>query len=362
MRVAAKKPPVADVYLGRPYHSCRECGAPVDDIDEFCNGCGAEQKAVRDRVAKAGAATAERPQRVFKCENCGAEVAVDPEQRSYTCAFCDSNYVVELPPRETERQPPEFVLGFAITLEQAGEKFRQWLGRRSLFRPGDLASAIIAEKLKGVYLPFWSFSMLARAEWEATIGEYWYRTETYTTVENGKTVTKTRTVRETEWWPLAGKFHRYYSGYLVSGSSGLPQQYADAIKPFQIAALKRYEPYFLAGWLAEEYTVEREQAETTCRQEFQRWVQQHVDQFMPGDTHRGLSMDVRFSDITSDLILLPIYLVSYRYGETVYRWVLNGQTGRMYGDKPVSWQRIGAAIATVIVIALIIWLIVMLSS
>ena len=334
----------------------------MDDADQFCNACGSAQGDARRRVTTGEAATAERPQKVFKCENCGAEVAVDPDQLSYTCAFCDSNYVVELPPRERGRQLPEFVLGFAITLEQAGERFRQWLGSGGLFRPGDLVKTIIAEKLHGVYLPFWSFSMLARAQWDATIGEYWYRTETYTTVENGKTVTKTRTVRETEWWPLAGKFHRYYSGYLVSGSKGLPQQYADAIKPFQIAALKRYEPYFLAGWLAEEYTIEREEAEQTCRSEFERWVQQHVDQFMPGDTHRGLSIDVRFSDINSDLVLLPIYLVSYRYGDAVYRWVLNGQTGRMYGDKPLSWRRIGAAVAAAIIVALIIWLIVMLSS
>jgi hypothetical protein len=158
-------------------------------------------------------------------------------------------------------------------------------------------------------------------------------------------------VRETEWWPLSGRHHRYYSGYLVSGSKGLPQQYAESIKPFQTAALKRYQPYFLAGWLAEEYSVERDEAERICRDEFKRWVNNHVQGFLPGDTSSGLTCDTQFSEINSDLILLPIYLLTYRYQEKLYRFLLNGQTGRLYGEKPISWQRI--ALAVLIVLAIV---------
>ena len=86
--------------------------------------------------------------------------------------------------------------------------------------------------------------------------------------EDGKPVTHTRTVTETEWWPLSGQHHNYYSGYLVSGSRGLPQGYAERIKPFRLEALKRYQPYFLAGWLSEEYSVERDAALALCQQEF----------------------------------------------------------------------------------------------
>jgi hypothetical protein len=297
----------------------------------------------------------------FRCENCGAEVAVDPDQRSYTCAFCDSSYVVELPPDETGRQAPEFVIGFSVTRDEAMRKFRAWLGQNAWFRPGNLKHARIAEKLQGVYLPFWSFSMLARSNWSASIGEYWYRTETYTTTRNGKTVTRTRRVRETEWWPLGGSHHCYYSGYLVSGSRGLSQEDAGRIKPFHLAALKRYEPYFLAGWLSEEYSIEREQALATCQQEFYRREQDNVAAMLPGDTHRDVRVETRFGDVNSDLILLPIYLLSYRYGGKLYRFLLNGQTGKAAGDKPVSWPKIGIAVgigvvAVLLVVLLFTWL------
>ncbi len=264
--------------------------------------------------------------------------------------------VVESTGDDIGRQPPEFVIGFAITPQQALEKFRQWLRSNGFFRPGDLSTAKIEEKLRGVYLPFWSFSMLAQSRWSAQIGEYWYRTETYTTIIDGKPVTQTRTVQETEWWNLEGQHHNYYSGYLVSGSRGLPQEYAERIKPFRLEAIKRYQPYFLAGWLSEEYSVDRDTALPLCQQEFQRWEKHNIEKFLPGDTSRNVLVDCEFSDVNSDLILLPVYLLSYRYGDKLFRFLLNGQTGKTAGDKPYSPTRIGATIIFFIVLIVVIWL------
>lgn len=283
-------------------------------------------------------------------------MAMQADQRSYSCPFCDAAYVVEFSPEISGRQLPEFVIGFAVTQEQARQQFAQWIRTNSWFRPADLASASLAEKQRGIYLPFWSFSMLAESSWSATIGEHWYRTETYTTTDNkGRTVTKTRQVLEIEWWPLEGRHHRYYSGYLISGSRGLPQQAAERIMPFNLPALKRYAPYFLAGWCCEEYSVVRDDALRTCLGEFQRRENQHVAAFLPGDTHRSLQVSTQFSQINSDLCLLPVHLLSYRYRNKLYRFLVNGQTGKCAGDKPLSGKRIGLVIGLgLLVIAIIV--------
>ncbi len=337
---------------------CEACGAPVETSDRFCPACGLPQT-----VSEEALPSAERAQNHFRCENCGSEVATDPDQRSYVCAFCDSTYVVEFSPDQTGRQDPEFVIGFSVTPDGAREKFREWIRANSWFRPSDLRLAQVAEKQRGVYLPFWSFSMLARSRWNASIGEYWYRTETYTTRDaKGNTVTKTRRVRETEWWPLSGRHHRYHSGYLVSGSRGLPQQDAERIKPFNLPGMKRYRPYFLAGWLCEEYSIERDAALSICREEFSRHQQQSISAFLPGDTHRNLQIATDFAHVNSDLCLLPVYILSYRYKDQLYRFLVNGQTGKVAGDKPLSWRRIGGAIAGGVVLLLIIILLFFLLS
>lgn len=340
----------APLAAARP---CSSCGAAIDPGDQFCPYCGAVTDAVVEQHVPGVAGN------FFRCQNCGAEVRTDPDQRSYVCAFCDSTYVVEVPAEQSGRLPPEFVIGFALTPQEAWNKYQSWLASGNWFRPGDLKQAQIEDKLRGVYLPFWSFSMLAESGWSATIGEHWYRTETYVTVNaQGRPVTRTRRVQETEWWPLAGKHHRYYSGYLVSGSRGLPQAEAERIKPFHLAALKRYAPGFLAGWLCEEYSIQREEAERLCREEFLRWEQNNVAAFLPGDVRRDVQVQTRFSQVNEDLILLPVYLLSYRYRDKLYRFLLNGQTGKAAGDKPLSWRRIWLAIgAAAALIALIVILV-----
>ena len=376
--------PIVDAEAAAPSGKpCAACATPVEALDKFCPACGTPNPDYRPPlVGKGGASGAPSPQpspkrrgseqavvdaqlvepsplsKHIQCKTCGAEVTTDPSQRSYVCPFCDSTYVQELTPEQSGRQRPEFVIGFAITPEQAQEEFKKWLRKNSWYRPGDLAATSVADKLKGIYLPFWSFSMLAQSAWRAQIGEYWYRTETYTTTDSkGNTTTHTRQVRETEWWPCAGRHHRYYAGYLVSGSKGLPQSQSLRIQPFNLPALKRYEPFFLAGWLAEEYSIARDEALVLCQHEFQRQENGNVAAFLPGDTHSGLEVNTQFSQINSDLCLLPIYILSYRYKEKVYRYLLNGQTGKMDGDKPVSGKRIAIAVGIVLVIVLLIVLI-----
>jgi len=303
---------------------------------------------------------AARGARRFHCENCGAEVATSPDQRSYICPFCNSTYVVELPPAVTGRQTPEFIIGFAVTRDAARNIFRRWITHNRWFRPRDLRTAEIVDRLQGVYLPFWSFSMVATSRWSAQIGEYWDRTDTYTDFRNGKPVVRTRRVRETEWWPLEGRHHQYLSGYLVSASRGLPQEEARRIGPFRLGALHRYAPYFLAGWMCEEYSVPREQAETRCREAFRQRVRRDVEAFLPGDTNRHCRVQTEWSHTGSDLLLLPVYIATYRYQENVFRIVINGQTGRVAGEKPISRVRLGAAVAAGLALvglaALAIWL------
>jgi len=363
---------IIDAHVAPPSGApCPNCGCPVEPSDKFCPACGsgnvafAPMEAGKNRGTNVPRSPSEEvvdaqiappPGKHFRCEQCGSEVIVEPQQRSYVCPFCDSTYVVEFTRDETGRHQPEFVIGFAVTPDQAREKFREWIKRNGWFNPGDLPMSAVEDKQRGVYLPFWSFPMLAESDWSARVGEYWQRTETYTTMENGKMVTRTRTVTETEWWPLAGRHHRFYSGYLVSGSKGLPQSEALRIMPFNLPALKRYEPYYLAGWLCEEYSIDQKPALELCQSEYYAQERRNIQSFLPGDTSSNLAVQTRFHNVSSDLCLLPVYVLSYRYKDKLFRFLVNGQTGKLAGDKPLSWQRIGIAVGcgVAVVIAIVI--------
>ena len=61
--------------------------------------------------------------------------------------------------------------------------------------------------------------------------------------------------------------------------------------------------------------------------------------------------------VCPDLILLPVYLLSYRYRNKLYRFLMNGQTGKVAGSKPLSpWRimlTIGGVLAAILVFLLL---------
>jgi hypothetical protein len=302
-------------------------------------------------VAEAGAEAAAPERKAYRCNGCGASVLVAEGERTATCAFCGSPYV-RAGETSAERFAPEFVLPFSVTRARAEEAYRSWLRRGGWFRPGDLPRKGTIEGLRGVYIPFWSFTMRSDSEWAARIGEHWYQTvhETYTTRVNGRSVTRTRTrrVQHTEWYPLSGRFHQFHSTYLVSASKGLGQGAADRVGPFPVSEATRYAPHFLAGWLCEEYTLAREDAARVSEAEFRRREAQAISDFLPGDTHDDLQTATEFGDVGVDLMLLPLWIFAYAYGGRTFRFVLNGATGRYAGDKPVSGKRVALAVAAVL--------------
>src|SRR5688500_13632978 len=87
---------------------CPSCGWPVEAADKFCPACGTANAAFGPasggRQSYGGTAvTAENEQRGTdaprsrtapskhcRCGQCGSEVIVEQEQRSYVCPLCDS--------------------------------------------------------------------------------------------------------------------------------------------------------------------------------------------------------------------------------------------------------------------------------
>lgn len=316
--------------------SCPRCSRRARRGQVYCELCG-------ERLHAPAAAVPAAARRGLRCEGCGAAVAVPEGERTTVCPFCGVSQVA-LGETAPDRFAPEFVLPFSVGRKEAEAKFNSWLGRSGFFTPGDFRHAGKLAALRGVYIPFWSFSMRSESDWQARIGEYWWETvvETYTTVVGGKTVTKTRTrrIQHTEWYPLAGRFHQFHSYYLISGSRGLPQDIVEPIWPFPVEEVVRYAPHFLAGWLCEEYSVDREQAARISEREFREREARDIAAFLPGDCHADLQTATTFHDQSEDLILVPIWVFAYAYRARTYRFLVNGATGKCDGKKPFSTARL----------------------
>jgi hypothetical protein len=291
----------------------------------------------------------------IECQQCGATTTVEPGVTSTECPFCGSNVVLE---QETSADiiEPESLIPFQISQDVALRRYREWLGR-GIFRPGDLARRAGRGQLYGIYLPFWTFDADAFSRWRAQAGYYYYVTETYTTTENGKRVTKTRQVRKVRWEPAWGQHSGSYDDVLVYATNSVDQRILEKIYPFDTKKLVPYAPQYLSGWRAEQYQLGLREAWRLGRDKIDGRERDACIHQIPGDTYRDLHVNTTVTDVTFKHALLPVWIASYPYKGKVYRYMVNGQTGRVEGKKPVSWIRVTIAVIIVlIVIAIIVYL------
>ena len=279
------------------------------------------------------------PVRTTVCKECGATISFGDNVTATRCDFCDSAQVME---QEADRNVlrPESLVPFHVDKKVAGEKFSSWI-HGLWFRPNDLKHRAEVEEMNGVYVPYWTFDAQVDSDWTAQAGYHYYDTETYTERDaQGNTVTRTRQVQRTRWVWSSGRRNDLYDDVLICASRGLPHELADRLTTFDTARLVPYEPNYLAGWKAEEYAVELNDAWKTAVGRIESSQRSRCSRDVPGDTQRFLSVHNQFSSETFKHVLLPIWIASYRYHEKVYRFLVNGQTGEVTGKAPWSWIKI----------------------
>ena len=71
---------------------------------------------------------------------------------------------------------------------------------------------------------------------------------------------------------------------------------------------------------------------------------QDVRRDIGGDEQRVHSVDTDWSDETFKHILLPIWTAAYKYNGKSYRFLVNGQTGEVQGERPWSVWKIAFAV------------------
>jgi len=75
-------------------------------------------------------------------------------------------------------------------------------------------------------------------------------------------------------------------------------------------------------------------------------IRNDINADIGGDRQRISHVNTKVSEITFKHVLLPVWMAAYKYNGKSYRFVVNGQTGRVQGERP--WSAIKIAIAVVI--------------
>ncbi len=289
---------------------------------------------------------------VVHCESCGADVPMQAEVTSRSCAFCGSNVVATGVSRKIIK--PKSLLPFAVNASQSRELFVRWL--KSLwFAPTTLKAYATmqgpgAAGLAGVYLPFWTYDARAVTPYTGQRGDHYFVQVPFTTIVNGKTVTQMRTERRTRWSWAGGTVEDHFDDVLVQASRSLPQGLLARIGAFDIQNLVPYADHYLAGFRAESYTIDLREGFDAAQGVMAHKIERSIRHAIGGDEQRIHSMSPAYHDVTFKHVLAPIWVAAYRYKGRVYRFLVNARSGQVSGERPYSGPKIALAILAALVV------------
>ncbi len=313
--------------------ACEACGAPCDVAPEHA---GVRDHGLLDALAacKRRGKLGDIAARQVTCQECGAAVVFPDGMTATRCAFCDSPSVLAQDSRGNQIVP-ESVIPFGIGRDQAVSAFKTWLGKR-WFRPSDLTDEAMISELRGVYVPYWTFTAHVRSSWTADAG-YAYEVREERTDSAGQH--QTRIVRKTRWEPAFGVRDDDHRDHLVCASKGLPADLAQHAASFDTAGLTPWAPQFLSGFVAERYEVDLPEAWQHAQTEIAAIQEARCRRDVPGDAQRDLRANHRFENPAFKHVLLPLWIAAFRYRGEVFRFLVNGQSGVVAGEAPRSWTK-----------------------
>lgn len=333
---------------GTPHMKCPYCGfeedVPVSEAQ-------IEELDFHLYVSQHLPPASQEPDRVLHCNQCGAEFTWPENKESGSCPFCGSNVVVPTDPQS--RIEPKSVLPFAVDLKAARQKFKDWIGSR-FWAPNNLkALALVENGLRGCYIPYWTYDSFTTTAYTGQRGIHYYVNETYTD-SNGNT--QTRQVRRTNWYPVSGVVFVEFDDVLVVASEHLPPRYAQAMNSWQLSNLAPYDSKYLSGFVAMRYDKGLEAGFEDAKRIMDPTIQNAIRRDIGGDEQMISSYSVQYDRLTFKHILLPIWSGAYRYGGKSWAYLVNGQTGEVRGEAPVSpWKVAIAVILGLLVIGTIIY-------
>lgn len=337
---------------GTKHLVCDHCGADneIPDLGEPVN-----ENDFYKFISDQAATTEKIVVSTVSCDACGATTTIDPKLKSSFCPYCATPLVIQNHHTDSIIQP-KGMLPFKLTKEEAKNKFKKWLGGL-WFAPNDLKKASHdTDRFNGIYIPYWTFDSQTNSGYMGQRGTYYYTTQTYTAVENGKSVTKTRQVRHTRWVTVSGHLGHFFDDVLIIASKSLPLKYAEALEPWDLANIQSFNESYLGGFITEKYQVELKEGFDRAKAKMDNEIRKMIRSDIGGDEQRILTVNTNHSGITFKHILLPVYLSSFRYKAKVYQFLVNGRTGEVQGQRPYSAFKIAmAVIAALIVIAVIIY-------
>lgn len=267
------------------------------------------------------------------CPNCGGTIeTTDDSVAAAFCSYCGSNVMLEK--RINHFSAPESIIPFACTREDAEKSYRKKI-RGNWFVSSRLRKQLEVSEFRGIYMPYHEFYGKVEARTRLPL-------ETH--IDAADSSEEYTTAQERS---VSGEVRMSTSWHLHDASQAFPDWISEEISDYRERDARPFTPAYLSGFWADTEDVNsgefRKDAEDQLRgipraaEIIGEEVKSSLEEAPDEEKMKTLLASKMIC--RSRKVYLPVWFLSAKHRDKVCYAVVNGSTGKIKADLPVSFAR-----------------------
>lgn len=307
---------------------CPHCGSSLvlnPETGNFsCETCGSNftKQELERKTVKKEDETFDEQVKEYTCPSCGASIITDENTSTDYCAYCGSHVVLK--GRISGQIKPNLIMPFKISKENAKQILKDELKKygyipKSFFEEANL------DKISGIYYPFWEADVDAEGEINAEC------TKVRTWVAGDRKYT------ETKFYDVSRSGDIHLEDISVNALKSADKSLIEGVLPFPIDGHIPFDMTYMSGFYAKKNDLTYDDVKPEISQKINNYSVGVLKSTMRNYTTIMVkNKNINIKNEHKDYTLLPIWILSYSYNNKNYTFAINGITGKMFGDLPLS--------------------------
>ena len=274
----------------------------------------------------------------YRCTQCGAELMTFDDTAVTFCSYCGSQAMIES--RMIKQNAPDYIIPFKKNKEECINNYKKKLNK-SLFAPKFMQEENVVDKFRGIFMPYVIYKFSHHGKINCKGESYSHRQGDYIIYNQ---------------YNIHADVDAEYDGQSYDLISHYYDKFSHAI-PYNFKEKEDFNPNYLVGFYADKSDVDKEaykkEALSIAEEDLTTRLR-NVRQFRTfgcSNPHVGLNLE------EAKVGMFPVYFLAIRNktNDKVNYAIVNGQTGEVAADIPVSFTKyvlVSLAIAIIIFLAI----------
>ncbi|MBQ7646269.1 MAG: hypothetical protein IJS94_03265, partial [Clostridia bacterium] len=281
---------------------------------------------------------------VFVCPGCGAELLwTDETDITASCQYCGNERII-FDRMENEKRPQD-IIPFSVTKEECKKAYEK-AARRAILSPRAVKDSANIDSFRGIYMPYWEYTAGTKGRIYAE-GRMDNEEEKdgyiYTTV-----------------YSYEADVEHEVTGSAAEASEQFDKEISRSLGPYKRKDMRPFTPGFLSGFYAENAGA----SDTESKEDLKKIGKELHDQVSRAAEIRNSgygtlstwNMKLPDEKRSRHRILLPVWFMSFKKDkDNITYSAVNGSTGKVAVDFPLSIPKVALFAAAVALIAFLIF-------